>query len=500
MKGADTRMHDQRLILVTGATGYIGSQLVPRLLELGYRVRVLARDPGRLQGRAWLTEVEVVEGDVLDAPTLAQAMQHVDSAYYLIHSLLGGAGFQQRDIVAARNFGTAAHAAGVQHIVYLGGLGESMTTLSQHLQSRQDTGEALRATDVPMTEFRAAIIVGAGSVSFEMIRYLTERVPIMICPRWVYTRIQPIAIMDVLRYLVAALENPASRGTIIEIGGSDILTYADMMLIYAQARGLKRWLVPVPVLTPRLSSYWVHWVTPIPAAIARPLIDGVRNKVIVRSTRARELFPDIQPVSYLRAVQMALAQLNAGTVESSWSDALSSSQGDTVPKILTTHEGMIMERRQRLVNAPPAMVYQAFTALGGNSGWLYANALWQIRGVLDRLLGGVGMRRGRRHPTEVRTGDAIDFWRVETVEPNHLLRLRAEMKVPGRAWLQFEVTPAQAGKAMLVQTAFFAPKGLLGLLYWYVLYPVHARIFSGMIQAVARSATRRHQRRVKHTQ
>jgi Protein of unknown function (DUF2867) len=330
-------------------------------------------------------------------------------------------------------------------------------------------------------------------VSFEMIRYLSERLPVMICPRWTSTRVQPIAIRNVLDYLVAAIEVPASAGQIVEIGGTDVLTYGEMMSSYAHARGLHRWLLPVPVLSPRLSSYWVHWVTPIPAQIARPLIDGLRNEVVVCSPLARTLFPDIALLDYRMAVDLALDRLRIGEVETSWSDALASSHGDAPPVELSTHEGMILEHRQRRVAAPSSDVFRIFTGLGGARGWLYANWLWQVRGMLDRLVGGTGLRRGRRHPDDVRVGDAIDFWRVERVEPNQLLRLRAEMKLPGGAWLQFEATPIDHDQTLLRQTAYFAPKGLPGLLYWYTLYPLHRAIFSGLIGHVALQAERAEQ-------
>ncbi|MFN3309176.1 MAG: SDR family oxidoreductase [Anaerolineales bacterium] len=468
-------------ILVSGATGYIGGRLVPALLEANYRVRVLARDRRRLQGRPWIDRVEVVEGDVLRPETLPPAMQGVTAAYYLVHSMTASADFAQRDLQAAQNFAQAARQAAVQRIIYLGGLGDPQANLSKHLRSRQQTGEVLRQSGVPLTEFRAAIVVGSGSISFEMIRYLTERVPVMICPRWVYQRVQPIAIGDVIAYLIAALETPESAHRIIEIGGAEVLTYGEMMLGYAQARGLKRWLLPVPFLTPRLSSYWVHLVTPIPASLARPLIDGLRNEVIVRNSLARQLFPNIQPLDYRQALALALSELDASHIETSWSDALSTSQGDVVPVSLTTQEGMILERRQAVVNASPAQTFRTFARLGGETGWLYLNFLWQIRGAVDRLIGGVGLRRGRRDPQSVRVGDAIDFWRVEAVEEGRRLLLRAEMKLPGKAWLQFEALPYGEGQTRLVQTAFFAPKGLSGLAYWYLLYPIHSLIFSGLI-------------------
>jgi uncharacterized protein YbjT (DUF2867 family) len=479
---------NDRLVLVTGATGYIGGRLVPRLLKAGYRLRVLVRDTNRLQGRDWLDRVEVVQADVLQAETLNAAMSGVSAAYYLIHSMSTSVDYDQRDLQAARNFANAAHLSGVDRIIYLGGLGDPQADLSRHLRSRQLTGQALMEAGVPVTEFRAAIVVGSGSVSFEMIRYLTERLPVMICPRWVFSRVQPIAVRDVLDYLVAALETSESAGRVIEIGGSEVLTYGDMMLGYAQARGLKRYLLSVPVLTPRLSSYWVHLVTPIPANIARPLIDGLRNEVIVRETASRDLFPDIKPMDYRSAVSLAVSALEVRRVESSWSDALVNSQGDIVPLVLSTQEGMILERRQQIASSPPGMVFEMFSRLGGKNGWLYMNWAWSLRGWIDRLFGGVGLRRGRRDPEAVRIGDAIDFWRVEAVEPDRLLLLRAEMKLPGRAWLQFEAQPFDSGNTRIIQTAFFAPKGLFGLAYWYFLYPFHRLIFAGLIRSLAREA------------
>ncbi len=475
-------------MLVTGATGYVGGRLVPQLLEAGYRVRCLVRDPARLQGRPWASQVEVAIGDVLQPETLPAALTGIDVAYDLIHSLRDRPDFHRRDLQAARNFRFAAREAGIQRLIYLGGLGDPATDLSRHLRSRQETGQALRNDGVPVTEFRAAIIVGAGSVSFEMVRYLTERLPIMICPRWVYTHVQPIAIDDVLRYLTLALEVPESAGKIIEIGGADVLTYGAMMLGYAKVRGLHRILIPVPVLSPRLSAYWVHWVTPIPAAIAQPLIAGLRNEVVVRDDTAKRLFPNLQPIGYAAAVGQALARLNAGDVETSWTDALGHRTGERRPVALTTQEGLIIERRQQQVAAPSVTVYRVFTGLGGRRGWLYANWTWRLRGMLDWLVGGVGMRRGRRHPDDLRVGDTVDFWRVEMLEPNHLLRLRAEMRLPGQAWLQFEADSEADGTTRLRQQAFFAPKGLWGLLYWYLLYPVHGKIFSGLIREVGRQA------------
>jgi uncharacterized protein YbjT (DUF2867 family) len=414
---------------------------------------------------------------------MADAMLGAGVAYYLVHSLGAGSDFPERDVQAARNFGAAAKRAGVGRIIYLGGLGDPSAELSTHLRSRQDTGDALRESGVPVTEFRAGVIVGSGSLSFEMIRYLTERVPVMICPRWVYTRVQPVAIRNVLDYLIAALTVRASAGQIIEIGGADVVTYGEMLTAYARVRGLRRWLLPVPALTPRLSAYWVHFVTPIPASIARPLIDGLRNEIVVRDDRVRRLFPEIRPLDYRTAVKLALEKLDAGAVETAWTDALSTSQRDAPPVMLTTQEGMIIERRQLAVEASVDAIFRAFTGLGGERGWLYMNWTWRIRGAFDRLCGGVGLRRGRRDANDIRVGEALDFWRVEAIEPGRMMRLRAEMKVPGKAWLQFEIKQEpESTRPLLVQTAFFAPKGLSGLAYWYLLYPIHGMIFGGLIQ------------------
>ncbi len=484
----DANTGHRQCILVTGATGYVGGRLVSQLLTRGDTVRCLARDPARLTGRTWGERVEVMRGDVLSGEGLADALRGVGTAFYLVHSMAGGEGFHERDLRAARTFGNAAAEAGVKRLVYLGGLGDPATDLSHHLRSRQQTGDALREGGVPVTEFRAAVVVGAGSVSFEMIRYLTERLPAMVCPQWVYTRVQPIAVDDLLAYLVAALDAPESAGRVVEVGGADVLTYGEMMLGYARVRGLRRKLVPVPVLTPLLSSYWVHLVTPIPSTMARPLIEGLRSETVVRDASAAALFPAIQPVGYDVAVRRALDSLDAGGVETAWSDALASTQADGAPKVLTTHDGMIIERRQQLVHAPAGHVFATCLRLGGERGYLVWDGAWRLRGAMDRLVGGVGLRRGRRDPDQLRVGDALDFWRVEALEKDRLLRLRAEMKVPGAAWLQFETLPQGDGQTLLVQTAFFAPKGLSGLLYWYGLYPVHTLIFSDMIHALAGQA------------
>lgn len=477
-------------ILVTGATGYIGGRLIPRLLEEGCRVRVLVRSKARVLSRPWVGQVEVVVGDALDAESLAMALDGVDTAYYLIHSMSSGASFHELDLQVARAFGQAAHEAGVSHIVYLGGLGDPKANLSNHLRSRQETGRALRESGVPVTEFRAAVIIGAGSVSFEMIRYLVERLPVMVCPRWIYSRIQPIAINDLLEYLIAAPKVPACKGLTIEVGGVDMTTYRGLMLGYAKARGLRRLMIPVPVLTPRLSSYWVHWMTPIPASIAVPLVEGLRNDVVVTDNLARTLFPHIVPQDYASAIGSVMKDMNAGRIDTSWSDAAGSAATPEELVYLESREGLIIERRRRSVAAPIQSVFRVCTGIGAERGWYFANWSWRLRGMLDRLLGGAGLRRGRRHPDDLRVGDALDFWRVEALETDRMVRLRAEMKLPGKAWLQFEVGESKDGTTRLEQTAVFSPTGVAGLLYWYALYPFHAWIFRGLIKSIARRAER----------
>jgi len=475
-------------ILVTGATGYVGSRLVPRLLDQGYTVRVLARDPQRLQGRPWLPRVEVAAGDVLKSETLHPATEDVDFAYYLIHSMSSPDDFHSRDLIAAENFGSAAKESGIKRIIYLGGLGDRDTNLSTHLQSRQLTGDKLRSSGVPITEFRAGIIIGSGSASFEMIRYLTERIPIIIAPRWVYTRGQPIGILDILQYLIRSICTPASEGRIIEIGGQDILSYGEMVEIYAEVRGLRRYLIPIPVLMPKVFSYLMHWTSPVPGSIAKALFEGLRNEVVVKDPLAKTLFPDVHPVDYKTAVERALEDLETKQVESTWTDSLVASVGDQPIVYLGNTEGMITETRQLKVSTKPEAVYRVFTDLGGDNGWLFANVLWHLRGIIDRSVGGVGLRRGRRHPTDLRIGDPLDFYRVEALEPNRMMRLRAEMKVPGKAWMEFRVRPLEDSSSLITQIAYFAPKGLFGHLYWYILYPIHSIVFSGLINAIGKKA------------
>ncbi|MEO5963986.1 MAG: SDR family oxidoreductase [Candidatus Limnocylindrales bacterium] len=473
-------------ILVVGASGYIGGRLVPLLVARGDDLVLMSRDARPLAARFPLAQV--VAADLLDASTLPPALEGVDVAYYLAHSMgAGERGFAERDRRAAGDFAKAAAQAGVTRIVYLGGLGDDTADLSHHLASRHETGAELASAGVPVTEFRAAVIIGSGSASFEILRHLTERLPVMITPRWVGTRCQPIGIADVLDYLVGALDHPEVTG-IVEIGGPDVLSYGDMMRTYARLRGLRRLMIPVPVLTPRLSSYWVNIVSPVPSAIARPLIEGLRNEVVVRDPGPAAAF-GLAPLPYVEALQRAIDRTDGHDVESTWFDALAAPDKASLAS-MTSHEGMIVERRARTIGAPPERVFAEIARVGGEAGWPYANLLWRIRGLGDRAVGGVGMRLGRRDPDHLRVGDAIDFWRVEEIRSPSLLRLRAEMKVPGRAWLQYEVVEAAAG-SRLIQTAFFEPKGLPGLAYWYLLYPAHGLIFRGMIRVLAQRALRR---------
>ncbi len=484
-------MKKNALILVTGATGYVGGRLVPRLLEAGYGVRILARDPVRVHSRPWAENVEVLKGDVSDFDTLPEAMAGIDTAYYLIHSLAQGDNFVESEIVAARNFARAAREAGVRHIIYLGQLGQPTgdKPVPPYLKARHQTGDALRESNLPVTEFRVGVIVGSGSITFEMIRYLTERWPFLVCPLWAYTFGQPIHISDVLAYLISALELSTTGSKIIEIGGPDQLTFTEMLLGYSIERGLTRFVLPVRVMTPKLSAYWTRLITPITVNVAHPLIEMMGSNAIVTGNQAEQLFPHIRPMPYHQAVRRAIQRTDTNQVETSWSDALVTSMGEIgTPVILGSTEGFYIERRERVVEASPEACYRAFTSLGGDTGWLFWNWTWTIRGWMDEAVGGVGLRRGRRHATDLRVGEAVDFWRVEALEPDRLMRLRAEMKVPGRAWLECQVKPVDNGKSLLQINALFEPKGVSGPLYWYFFFIPHVFIFSGMARRIGERA------------
>ncbi len=411
-------------------------------------------------------------------------MRGVECAYYLVHSMGSSEEFEELDRQGAANFVIAARKAGVRRIVYLGGLGHG-SSLSPHLESRHETGRVLQDGGVPVVELRASIIIGSGSLSFEMIRALVEKLPVMITPRWVAVKAQPIAIEDVIAYLVAALDRSLEGSRVYEIGGADPVSYGELMREYARQRGLRRFMLPVPALTPRLSSLWLGLVTPVYARIGRKLIDGVRNPTVVHDDAALEDF-DIRPRGVEQAVRRALVNEDQEFAWTRWSDALSS-QGETKGWGGAKFGSRIVDSRQVRVGVEPERAFRPIRRIGGDVGWYYGNWLWRLRGFLDLLVGGVGVRRGRRDPEHPRVGATIDFWRIEAVERDRLLRLAAEMKVPGRAWLQFEVEPDDGG-SLIRQTAIFDPVGLFGLLYWYVLYPIHHPIFTGMLRKIARHA------------
>lgn len=477
-------MSDTGRILLTGATGYIGGRLLRMLEHRGFRVRCLTRRPQSLAGRVAIT-TEVVQGDVLDPKSLEKAFAGVDTAYYFVHSMGAKGDFETEDREAANNFAQAAERAGVRRIVYLGGLGNPDDELSKHLRSRQETGDVLRSHNVPVIEFRASIVIGSGSLSFELIRSLVERLPMMICPRWVQVKAQPIAIEDVLAYLTEALELPHGESRIVEIGGPDQVSYGEIMKEYGRQRGLRRLMIPVPVLTPYLSSLWLGLVTPVYARTGRKLVESLRNPTLVSNDVAGAMFR-VRPRGLRDAIARALVNEDREFAETRWSDALSSA-GAAQTWGGVRFGSRIVDSRTATVEAPAAQAFRPIRRIGGSTGWYYGTWLWRLRGLLDLMVGGVGVRRGRRDSENIRIGDALDFWRVEDFEPDRLLRLQAEMKLPGRAWLEFEVN-CQGKTSVIRQTAVFDPFGLSGLVYWYALFPVHQFIFAGMLRKIAQAA------------
>lgn len=486
MTGDGEALPNASRILLTGASGYVGGRLLRSLESRGYRVRCLARRPEALEQKAG-PSTEVVAGDVLDRPSLDSALHGVDVAYYLVHSMGSSGSFEETDRQAALNFGQAAKAAGVERIIYLGGLGSDDEVLSPHLRSRQEVGQILRQSGVPVLEFRASIVIGSGSLSFEMIRSLVERLPVMITPKWVNVPAQPIAIDDMLGYLLEALQLPVSEYRVYEIGGADQVTYADIMRAYARHRGMRLRMIPVPVLTPFLSSLWLGLVTPLYARIGRKLIESIVHPTLVRDSSALATFA-VRPMGVEEAVRRALAGEEKLFVATRWSDALSSS-GDSPSWKGVQFGARLVDSRRVCVAAPPAAAFHPIQRIGGATGWYAWNWLWRLRGFLDLLAGGVGLRRGRSSPTALRVFDTVDFWRVEAFEPDHRLRLVAEMRLPGRAWLEFEVT-GDGASSTIQQTAIFDPVGLLGRAYWYALYPLHHLVFGGMLRGIARAALR----------
>ena len=458
------------LILITGATGYVGGQLLKALLAAGHRVRCLVRRPENLR-TAGIAGAEVVAGDVLDPGSLRAALAGVHTAFYLVHSMGSAGSFEEEDRRAARNFADAARDLGVGRIVYLGGLGESSPALSPHLRSRHEVGEILRSSGLPVIEFRASVVIGSGSLSFEMIRALVERLPVMIAPRWVAVPGQPIAIQDLLEYLIAALDLPCEESRTFEIGGADQVSYGGLMLEYARQRGLKRFILPVPVLTPRLSSLWLGLVTPLYVRVGRKLIDSIRHPTVVRDRSALAEFK-VRPVGYSEAIAAAL---RAEDQVDDWSDPSAASGPRFVYSLEIT------------VDATPERAFAPIRRIGGSTGWYYADWLWRLRGIVDVWIGGPGLRRGRRHPDQLEVGDSVDCWQVEAYEPNHRLRLAARMKLPGRAWLEFRVR-RDGLSSVIRQTAVFDPRGLAGRAYWYGSWPVHRILFPGMLKRIGQVA------------
>lgn len=482
-------------VAVIGATGYVGGRLVPELLAAGHDVRCLARNPDRLAGVDWHGDVEVVAADVLDRDSLEEALAGIEAVYYLVHAMGHAGDFEQTDRVGAANTREAAERAGLSRIVYLGGLGEDdPDALSPHLASRHEVGQVLASGRVPVTELRAAVIIGSGSASFEMLRHLDEVLPVMICPRWVTrTKCQPIGIADVLHYLVAVIEQPEAAGRILEIGGPDVLTYREMMDRYAAIAGLRRRLIiPVPLLTPRLSSHWVNLVTPLPYGLARPLVDSLINDVVVHPERDIRRLVAHEPYTLDEAIERALAVVGDFEIRTSWMDsAPSNTAASPMPQDPDWAGATIYQDIQEVTSTASASdLFTAVSGIGGDRGWYVAGPLWTLRGWVDKLIGGVGMRRGRRHPDLLRVGDALDFFRVEAHEPPALLRLRAEMKVPGEAWLEWRITSDGPGSSRLRQLSRFHPRGVAGRAYWWALLPIHKLIWKRLAQRlVARAET-----------
>jgi uncharacterized protein YbjT (DUF2867 family) len=481
--------------VVFGATGYIGGRLVPALLAAGHQVRAVARDPAKLSGFGWRDRVEVVRADVTDAATVADAVRGQDVVYYLVHSLTHRT-FADLDRAAAHLVADAALAAGVSRIVYLGGIlpRRDGRPLSAHLASRAEVGRILRESGVPTVELRAAVVLGSGSASFEMLRYLTENLPVMITPRWVRNRIQPIAVRDVLHYLVGAATAPGRINDAFDIGGPEVLTYLDMLRRYAAVAGLRRRVIlVVPVLTPWLSAQWVNLVTPVPRALAVPLVESLVHEVVCRDRSIAEIVPDPEGglTPYDRAVERALRRIRDADVPTRWSDATPGDPSEPLSSDPTWSGGSVYtDVREARTSADPRTLWEVVEAIGGETGWYSFPLAWSVRGWIDRLSGGVGLRRGRRDPRRLRVGEALDWWRVEHLDPPRSLRLRAEMRLPGQAWLELRVDPASNGGAHYRQRAVFVPRGLAGHLYWKAVAPFHALVFGGMTRNITAAAER----------
>lgn len=487
-------MIESKFCLVTGATGYIGGRLVNQLLNAGHKVRVMARFPDRLTDLPWYDKVEVIQADALDPISMRLALKDIDVAYYLLHAINQGQNFGNIEKAMANIFADCAKQADVERIIYLGGIIPEQK-LSEHLSSRAETGEILRNSGVPTIELRAGVVLGSGSASFEMLRYLTERLPIMVTPKWVNTRIQPIAVRDVLRYLVASATIKETLNRPFDIGGPDVLTYKEMMNRYAKVAGLRnRIIITVPLLTPRLSSLWVGFVTPVPGSIARPLVRSLINEVVCANSDIKEYIPDPEDglTSFEKAVDLALTRIKEAQVSTRWSSAsFPGAPAEPMPSDPEWAGGTLYRDIQKVeIETTPEQVWKVVEAIGGEHGYFTMDWAWEIRGFLDRIVGGVGLRRGRRDPDHLQVGETLDFWRVEAREPNQLLRLRAEMKMPGLAWLEFQVNRVSDTKTQLIQQAIYYPRGLAGHAYWWVISPFHVFVFKGMAKNICKAAAK----------
>lgn len=486
--GADTK----KRCLVTGATGYIGGRLVPELLAAGYTVRVLARHPERLRDLPWAQQVEVAVGDANDPVALRAALTDVDVAYYLIHSLGTGADFDDLERKTAQCFADAAFDRQVGRIVYLGGLAHD-ENLSPHLRSRAEVADILLNSGVPTAALGAAVIIGSGSLSFEMLRYLTERLPVMVTPRWVRTRIQPISIRDVLRYLVGCAELPAEVNRSFDIGGPNVLTYEKMMHRFAAVSGLKRRVIlPINLLQPELSARWVGLITPVPSLIARPLVQSLRNEVVCAEQDIKNYIPDPEGglLSFDDSVRLAIKRVRDADVTTRWSSAsVPGAPSDPLPSDPDWAGGSLYtDLREQVLDVHPDALWKVIEGIGGKNGWYSFPMAWEVRGWLDRLVGGPGLRRGRRDDDELLVGESVDFWRVEERIPGELLRLRAEMRLPGLAWLELSVAKDADGVTMYRQRAIFFPQGFPGHAYWYSVLPFHGIVFGSMVRNIGQAA------------
>ena len=477
-------------VLVTGATGYVGGRLVRELVAHKYRVRVLVRDAHKLQDYPWRDQVEIVEGDALDPEALNIALQGIDLAYYMLHALMVSKNFEQMEEDLARNFGKLAMQNGVKRIVYLGGITSSDDSLSPHMSARAKTGEILRSSGVPTIELRAGVVIGSGSASFEMLRHLTERLPIMVTPKWLKNRIQPIAVRDVLRYLIGSATIDKRINDVFDIGGPDVFTYMEMMQIYAEVAGLRRRIIlPLPVLTPRLASGWIGLVTPVPVTLAKRLVASLKHEVVAKDDRIRELVPDHKDglTDFRKSVSLALTRIKQLDVETRWSNALTpGTHSQPLPTDPDWAGGSLyVDLRQYESEDSQAEIWKRVESIGGQNGYSTATWAWELRGLMDRVVGGVGLRRGRRDPNKLREGEALDFWRVEELQRPKLLRLRAEMKMPGLAWLEFKVGETPEGKSLVTQRALYHPRGLFGHVYWWMVFPMHGIVFPSMAKKMA---------------